>query len=394
MGKQPTGLICFYTCTAKIYLRQCVKFAAMKLNPINLIAVVLCFTACVQKEPTEFLSTEGSPAEVFVVAADQTSGVFACNHPAHEDQQEIVKTYLEKNFNRFSPILLIAEKAEKQEFEPSLRFWFGRPESIGGIEKQSPLILVMEVDGKHAGKYSSSLVGRDAVKTINGRGFRLNVYRNVWAENQTVIRCKTKSLTKDFNTLAETLEKEFLENELQQGLPGNLMPNDYCDSISRIISGNYGFKFSFPPQFKLEFSNPEVVWLWHETPRFYRHVFINIFSDSVLIDNTEKAKANRNYFTGKYVKNTEGTRVSISESKLFPLIWENNVKMGKNTVNILRGWYTEEGTFRRGPFVRYFFHDIANKRIIAFDGFMHAPDMPKLPFYRTFDLMAGSLTLQ
>lgn len=368
----------FYTVFVTIYLRQSVKFAKMKTNLAFLLVLLIGVSACVQKEPNELLPSEGSPAEVFVVT--------------HEENQETVKTHFEKNFNRFSPILLKAEQAEKQDFEPSLQFWFGRPESIDGIEKQSPLILVMEVDGKKAGKYSSKLDGKDIIKTINGRGFQLYVYKNIWAENQTVIRCETESLTEDFKTLAEALEKEFLENELQQGLPGNLMPNEYCDSISRIILGKYGFSFKFPPQFRLEFSNPEVVWLWQETPRFYRHVFINIFSDSVLIDNPDKAKANRNYFTTRYVKNTEGTRVVVSESKMFPLVWENDVKMGKNTVNILRGWYTEEGTFRRGPFARYFFHDKANKRIIAFDGFIHAPDMPKLPFYRTFDLMASTLT--
>lgn len=350
----------------------------MKLQLAIMVALLTGISACVQKEPTEILPTEGSPAEVFVVT--------------HEDNQETVKSHFGGSFNIFSPILLKAEKAEKQEFEPSLQFWFGRPESIDGIEKLSPLILVMEVDGKKAGKYSSKLEGSDIAKTFSGRGFQLYVYKNIWAKNQTVIRCETESLTEDFKSLAETLEKEFLENELQQGLPGNLMPNEYCDSISRLIQGKHGFLFKFPPQFRLEFSNPEVVWLWQETPRFYRHVFINIFSDSVLIDNPEKAKANRNYFTGKYVKNTEGTRVTVSESKLFPLTWESNAKLGKHTVGILRGWYTEEGTFRRGPFVRYFFHDKANKRIIAFDGFMHAPDMPKLPFYRTFDLMAGGLT--
>jgi len=367
----------FYTRFVTIYLRQYVKFATMKFNTASLLAFAIYLSACGYKEPADFLPTEGSPAEVFAVT--------------HEENQETVKTHLEKNFNRFSPILIKAEQAEKQEFEPSLQFWYGRPESIEGIEKQSPLILVMEVNDTKVGKYSSTLDKRDAVKTINGRGFQLHIYKDVWAKNQTVIRCETKLLTEDFKSLAESLEKEFLENELQQGLPGNLMPNEYCDSISLLIQGKYGFSFAFPPQFRLEFSNPEVAWLWQETSRFYRHVFINIFSDSVLIDNPEKAKANRNYFTGKYVKNTEGTRVVVSESKIFPLTWDNQVKIGKYTVGVLRGWYTEEGTFRRGPFVRYFFHDKSNKRIIAFDGFMHAPDMPKLSFYRTFDLMAASI---
>ncbi|NBP05168.1 MAG: DUF4837 family protein [Bacteroidetes bacterium] len=301
----------------------------MKFRIVSLVVFISVISSCVKKEPTEFLPTEGSPAEVLIVT--------------NEEQQDVVKSYFETKFNRFSPTLLKAEQAEKQEFEPSLQFWFGRPESIDGIEKQAPLILVLEIAEKKVGKYSSQLVKKEPIKTINGRGFQLYIYKDIWAEKQTVIRCETNSLTEDFNSLTQILEKEFLENELQQGLPGNLMPNEYCDSISRLIQGKYGFSFAFPPQFKLEFSNPEVVWLWQETPRFYRHVFINIFSDSLPIDNPDKAKANRNYFTGKYVKNTEGTRVAVSESALFPLIWENNVKMGKNTVNILRGWYTEEG---------------------------------------------------
>jgi hypothetical protein len=349
----------------------------MKFHIAILFVLITGISACTRKESAELPRTEGSPAEVLVVS--------------HENHQETVKATFESAYNRFSPILLNAEKAEKQEFEPSLQFWFGRPESIEGIEKHAPMILVMEVDGKTAGKYSSDLEKKDIFKTIDGRGFQLFVYKNIWAQNQTVIRCETESLAGDNALLTAALEKEFLENELQQGLPGNLMPNEYSDSIGRMIQGKYGFSFAFPPQFKLEFNNAEVVWLWQETPRFYRHVFINIFSDSVPIDNAEKAKANRNYFTGKYVKNTEGTRVQVSESKLFPLTWEHHVKVGKYNADILRGWYTEEGTFRRGPFVRYFFHDAANKRIIAFDGFMHAPDMPKLSFYRTFDLMAASI---
>ena len=355
------------------------NFASMNRIFAIFVGLTLVFSGCKSGNKKELPPTEGAPGEVFVVC--------------HESLKEETEVRFKTGYKNFSPVLLMAEQAEKRAFEPTFNFWFGRPESFEGMEKQSPLILVMEIGGKTAGNYSDELRALKPQSISNGRGFELHLYKNVWAKKQTVIRCVTESMVEDFQSFTEAITPILLAEETAQGLPGNLAPTAYCDSVAKLIRGNFGYSFAFPPQFKLQFSNREVVWLWQETPRFYRHLFVNTFSDSIIIDNPQKAVANRNAFTTKYVKNTEGTRVVVSESALFPLIWENNVKLGKHTVNILRGWYTEEGTFRRGPFVRYFFHDKANNRIIAMDGFLHAPDMAKLPFYRSFDLIAASMNL-
>ena len=182
--------------------------------------------------------------------------------------------------------------------------------------------------------------------------------------------------------------------ELSQGLPGNLLGNSYTDSLSKVIKANYGFSFQFPPQFRLAYNNTDVVWLQQETQKFYRHIFVNIFSDSIPLNDAEAAIKNRNEFSRKYIKNTEGTSALVSRSDLFPVRWLPNQKIGKNTVHILKGWYQEDGTFRRGPFVRYIFHDKPNHRFIAFDGFVYAPEQARLPFFRLFEILAQTMAIQ
>jgi hypothetical protein len=340
------------------------------------ILFTVLFTACNRSKDAGTLpESTGSPAEVFVVS--------------DESIKENVEAMFQSGYRRPSPILIIAENAEKQQFENSLVFYFGRHQSYSGADKHASLILVAEI-GKQAGNYSDDLESIKPLEKLNGKEIVLNVYKNVWAKPQTIFRLTTKKTTLQPED-AELLEKTIYRYETVQGLPGSLAPTAYCDSVSRLIDGNYGFNFKFPPQFKLEFSNREVVWLWQETQRFYRHAFFNIFTDSSRIETAEQAIANRNLYTARYLKNDVGTTIKVSDSKLFPLTWEKDIMLGKHKAHVLRGWYTEEGTYRRGPFARYFFHDSANHRYIVLDGFLHAPEQMRLPYYRTFDLMAATI---
>ena len=134
----------------------------MKRLSAILTGLLVLFSACQSNKTEPLALTEGSPAEVFVVT--------------DENHLDVVKTRFESAFNRFSTILLKAEQAEKKEFEPALQFWFGRSESIEGIEKQSPMILVMEIAENKVGKYSSHLGKKEPIKTINGRGYQLYIY--------------------------------------------------------------------------------------------------------------------------------------------------------------------------------------------------------------------------
>ncbi|MCC7299237.1 MAG: DUF4837 family protein [Bacteroidia bacterium] len=319
--------------------------------------------------------SEGLPGEVLVVG--------------DEDNLDEIKDAF-SSFSIEDPILVLAEHAEEKKHEKAFNFWFARSESWETNEKTASMVVVVG-DAK---KFAAALKDHKPLKkTKTANDIALKLYSNVWSTPQTVVHidCKPEELKAQMQgDLAKELYRLLYTQELAQGFPGTLASNAYTDSVSKLIWNNYGFTFQFPPQFRLEYTNNEVVWLRQETQKFYRHLFINIFRDSISMDSMNAAIANRNFFTSKYVKNTEGMRALISESALFPLQYTNENMHGQN-VKVLRGWYHEEGTFNRGPFARYYFHDTKNHRYIAVDGFLFAPNMPRQSFYRIFDLIANSV---
>lgn len=351
---------------------------------LALLATGIFAVSCNKTVTTESLSpSEGLPGEVCVVA--------------HEDILEQVKETFGTSFSVYDSTLLIAEKANERKYESIFSFWYTRHQAHEGNEKKAETIIVVDAD-KSAGNWSKDLQIMKAAEAMDlGKNATLNIYKNIWAQPQTVAVIKIKSITDLKNVLqthGQKISDIVYKYSISAGLNGTSAGNSYSDSVSKVIQNNYGFSFSFPPQFRLEQSNSELIWLWQETSTFYRHLFINIFSDSLPVNSLESAVANRDYFSERYIRNTEGTSTKVSRSELFPLRWEMNKKIGKYDVHVLRGWYTEDGTYRRGPFVRYFFHDKAAKRYIALDGFVYAPEMARLPFYRGFDIIAGTFSMQ
>lgn len=344
------------------------------------MATYLC-TGCRQKPKPAGDPSEGIPSEILVIS--------------HEDEMGAVQEAFEKGFTVTEPELVYAEKAETGIAEKMFSFHFARQQAYKSTEKQASLIIVLETD-KKCGSFSDDLENLSSAESMRAGDATVDIFKNVWAKPQTVFRIKLNDApdAAKIAAISKQLAPKMRELEIAQGLPGNLQPNAYCDSVNKLIRGTYGFGFAFPPQFRLESSNYEMIWLNQETSHFYRYVFINIFSDSSKIETQEQAIENRNYFGRKYLKNDEGTHAKVSKSNLFPISWESNVAVGKTTANVLRGWYQEDGTFRRGPFVRYIFHDPANKRYIAVDGFVYAPEMPRLQFYRGLDIIANSFQLE
>jgi hypothetical protein len=344
-----------------------------QLKSIIFIAIVsLVVASCNRKEIIASTTpSEGMPGEVLVVS---------------EDISEL-KDQFEQFFTEVDSNLIVAEQADLMQYEKSISFWFAPAKSIEGSEKLAPVILVLN----DAQKYSSTLEGLKPSKESTVAGTSVSIFKNVWANPQTAVYIDANA-----KELAELLKKEgftkalnalLQEQIIGQGLPGSLSSNTYTDSISKIIASNYGFTFDFPAQFRLEYTNPEIVWLRQESNKFYRHIFINIFRDSAPITTKEAAIQNRDTFTYKYLSNSEGTKVAVSKSNLFKTQFTRE-KINGTDVFVLRGWYQEELTFRRGPFIRYFFHDTKNHRYIAFDCFLYAPEQNRLPFYRLFEIMA------
>jgi hypothetical protein len=102
----------------------------------NLVFSLFLYACTRHASPTQ--TAEGSPGEVLVV----------CN----EKFIDTVETLFQQQFKRYNNILLVAEQAEKREFEPSFYFWVERQQAWDGAEKLNPLLIVVELQGNSAGR--------------------------------------------------------------------------------------------------------------------------------------------------------------------------------------------------------------------------------------------------
>jgi hypothetical protein len=97
----------------------------------------------------------------------------------------------------------------------------------------------------------------------------------------------------------------------------------------------------------------------------------------------------RNQSTKKYLKTAEGTWVEVSESGQFPIRFYSANGSDDGSEFMMNGWYTELNTDRRGPFIRRIIKDSVNQRIIAIDGFLFAPNQPRLHLMRELEIMVN-----
>lgn len=339
-------------------------------------AAIVFFSSCQSSRYKEKGQPLGQPAEIVVIT--------------HEQNLEA----LEKDIHALDvedSILIDGDDPAKKKYESCYNYLSMSHNTFSDDQTRfAPLMLVVNM-GKGAGGYDEELQGLSPSQKI---GKNIAVFENVWATKQKVIHIECKNAA-ELKQILTQYKKEinglFYKAELAIGMTGFLAPNKYSDSLNKLVYGGFGFRLDIAPVFTLVQANKELIWFNQETPAFYRHMLVNIFSDSVAIENQQEAIENRDYFTKKYIKNKEKTDIIVSRSQLYPISWQKKVKLGNNTFDILRGWYTEEGLYRRGVFARYFYRDSANKRYVVLDGFVFAPNMRKNTMYRLFDMTAASM---
>lgn len=112
-----------------------------------------------------------------------------------------------------------------------------------------------------------------------------------------------------------------------------------------------------------------------------------------LINAQDFAINQRDSFTKKYLKTAEGTWVETSKSGIFPLRF-TKTKQGNQEILTVTGWYSELNTNRRGPFIRKIIKDNQNQRYVAIDGFLFAPNQPRLRLMRELEIMVQSATIK
>lgn len=226
--------------------------------------------------------------------------------------------------------------------------------------------------------------------------------RDVWAMKQIVLWIHdTHAGGENLSELWFKKHQEYLfvttkqiEIEIgdqSQSNPGKhaaLEQNQYSDSLSGVIAKKYNIQLCLNASLKLAAATTDFVWLRHENSQFHSNLMINIYPLLKTEIPLDSLIATRDLFTRKHQKTAEGTWVEVSHSGVFPRRFRKTVEGGK-IVYYLFGWYTELNTDRRGPFVRKIVLDEKNHRCVAFDGFLFAPNQPRMSLMRELEIMVN-----
>lgn len=177
----------------------------------------------------------------------------------------------------------------------------------------------------------------------------------------------------------------------------NLVQNQYTDSLSQLISAKYNISLSLDASMKLVQASNDFIWLRYENSQFHSNLMVNIYPMNPVTESLINAKNfainQRDSFTKKYLKTAEGTWVETSKSGIFPLRFTSTTE-GKTEILNVTGWYNELNTNRRGPFIRKIIKDTQNQRYVAIDGFLFAPNQPRLRLMRELEIMVAQSHIQ
>ncbi len=225
--------------------------------------------------------------------------------------------------------------------------------------------------------------------------------RNVWAKEQVVL-CLHDSHSAGENLSGAWIKKhqtylckqtKFFEWSTATAASTRRHPaleqNAYSDSISSLIEGKYNIKPCISAELKLVQETNDFIWLRHENSQYHSNIMVNIYPLSDSAFSRSMAVKWRNQSTKKYLKTAEGTWVEVSESGQFPVRFFNANGGDEGSEFMMNGWYTELNTDRRGPFIRRIVKDSVNQRIIAIDGFLFAPNQPRLHLMRELEIMVN-----
>jgi hypothetical protein len=270
--------------------------------------------------------------------------------------------------------------------EPAwLKLYVTPEESSAEALTMAQMIIVKRKKAKN--KNVSELWDAASSKAVQRDGFL--VAHDVWANPQSVVLIEADDATgldkamqagKGIVSLLNTLE-------LERGLFGGLSDNRYSDSVMKRVENDFGFRFPLPPQYKLQQSNHEMLWFIWEGKDFRNNIFINIVPDTEPVT-TAGMTALRDTFGRRYIHGSMGTSMITSRSEEYPLMVDSFIT-ATGQLPAWKGWWTIGGEWQRGSFHRILFHDKAGKRYVFFEGFLEAPNVPNVPYYRLYSIMAS-----
>lgn len=288
---------------------------------------------------------------------------------------------------------LITEKGNS--FEPKFDYFIGAAESPEQLKLDERIVVIFETksdfdpfdDIENPTKVRSAVLSKSP--EINA-----DIFHDIWGKGQTVVKINLKTaddaevwLKSNWKSIERLIETE---NETMGiiGIDGFSdqfdQPNkhsDYTDSIDKLFRSQFNFSLLIPNQYRIMQADSEAIWISNLNKNFgFQSIFINIirntraakwnltsWSNNANKDLLQDLISNRNAFTRFYMHNDEGTKMEVSESG----IYKCKLKYTKSGNPQLQGWYTELGTYRRGPFFRTLYNDEVHERFIAVDCFFN-----------------------
>lgn len=363
--------------------------------------VVLAFTAILpsckesSKDQTDIASGRAADIRVFYppFLADSIQDLFAStlfsvdsnlvrfeeNRPANDPQ------YYESAFNfELHPF------SQMEEIDPA----------SNGVFQQHTLIWAIDPLSNLSDCERLSAQGNSAFMDTVIEAVQCTWLKDVWSKQQVVLWIHdTHSAGENFSLgwlkkhqailcgITKAIETgEF--NHSKHNPTAVIEQNAYSDSISQLLAGKYNLQLCLNATLKLVQATADFVWLRNENSQFHSNFMVNIFPATESSMSLDSVVALRNHFTKKYLKTAEGTWVEISSSGIFPTRLKKSNHNG-NPEYYLTGWYTELNTDRRGPFIRKIVLDKKNKRWVAFDGFLFAPNQPRVSLMRELEIMVN-----
>ena len=256
-------------------------------------------------------------------------------------------------------------------YESCLNYIVTAPKSNEEIN-QNERILVFFNHDETIGN-SGQIPSKNEVSFTND--FHGKLFDNVWGNGQKVL---VIDIDEEIETWLKQnftkLEKALIQINHDLGLSGvegyfpktNIAQRKYSDSVENLLLSNYGFSIDIPNNFRIVQADSQFVWITNiQKEHGFESIMINIFNNKINYSKLDELIENRNLFTHKYLHNDEGTQISVSESGAYNPMLDSNIytNVNKQSYHQFLGWYTELGTYRRGPFGRYFYQNKLNQTI-------------------------------
>jgi hypothetical protein len=207
----------------------------------------------------------------------------------------------------------------------------------------------------------------------------LEMRQDIWASPQRVVKISSASVEGIKETFEANKEKilNLYDNAEMDRLHKLYAKSKNIESIST-IEEKFGFSLNIPADYYLAVEKDNFIWLRRETNVESQGIMIYTYpyTDTVAFKSA-KIESVRDQFTQLYVPGpSDSSYMAIANEFVTPI--HRSIGFKNQTATELRGLWEVRKDFMGGPFVSYTFVDERNNLVVTLDGYVYAPNSPKL----------------